>query len=139
MFPRAQRGFGVIAAIVILVIMASLAGFIVTLSATQSAGSALDVQGTRAIFAAQSGIEWGAYQTLKGTPPCAASPGTDTPLGTIDGITVTVNCKTIAVDESGTTALYEITAFACSDTTCPNTTSPGPYYVERKVTALTGL
>ncbi len=50
-----------------------------------------------------------------------------------------VNCKTIAVDESGTGALYEIAAFACSDTTCPRTTNPGPYYVERKVTALTGL
>jgi hypothetical protein len=52
---------------------------------------------------------------------------------------VKVNCKTIAVDESGTGALYEIAAFACSDTTCPRTTNPGPYYVERKVTALTGL
>ncbi len=88
---------------------------------------------------AQQGPGSSGYQTQKGTPPCAASPGTDTPLGTIDGITVTVNCKTIAVDESGTTALYEITAFACSETTCPNSTSPGPYYVERKVTALTGL
>lgn len=52
---------------------------------------------------------------------------------------MTVNCKTIAVDEVGTVALYEIAAYACSDTTCPNITNPGPYYVERKVTALTGL
>jgi MSHA biogenesis protein MshP len=133
-----QKGFGLIAAIVILVILASLSVFITTLSTTQSANSALDTMGTRAFFAAQSGVEWGVYQTLKGTaPPCAASPGINTALGRIDGITVTVNCSAVIVDEAGANSLYVVTALACNESVCPSA-SPGAFYVERKVSALTG-
>lgn len=61
--PR-QRGFGVIAAIVILVVLAGLSAFVVSISTTQNSGFVQDVQGARALRAAAAGIEWGATRWL---------------------------------------------------------------------------
>lgn len=127
-----HAGFGIIAAIVILVILASLGGFMATLASNQQIGSALDVKGSQALAAAQSGIEWGLYQT-RTAAPCAAS----TTLA-ISGYTVVVTCSTSnsgAAVEAGLGSIYALTATACSSATCPET-SPGPFYVERRVTAL---
>jgi len=57
-----QNGFSIIAAIFILVVLAALGAFMVTISTTQQVGSALDIQGSRAYQAARSGIEWGLYK-----------------------------------------------------------------------------
>jgi MSHA biogenesis protein MshP len=135
MFRKAQRGLGAIAAIVILVMLAGLAAFMANLSSSQQVGSSLDVQGVKAFAAAQSGVEWALYQSLKSSS-CAAS----TDLGALDGMNVTVTCSATAVTEQGSTAnIYAITSTACNlptGSSCPgNTTSP--LYVERRVTALT--
>ena len=126
-----QRGFGMIAAVVILVIFASLSAFMVTLSSSQQLGAALDLQGSQALLAANAGIEWGKYQTLSGG--CAGA----TTL-TVNGYTVNVACTVAnsgSAVEAGLGSLYTLTAVACNDTTCPNA-SPAPLYVERKLTAL---
>ena len=60
-----QSGFSLVTAIFLLVILASLGAFIVTISGVQQTSSALDVQGSRAYQAARSGIEWGTYQVLQ--------------------------------------------------------------------------
>lgn len=132
-----QRGLGAIAAIVILIILAGLAAFMANLSSSQQLGGSLDVQGSKAFVAAQSGTEWGLYQAIKATPAsCAAS----TNLGTIDGMFVTVTCTASAVPEQGSSAsFYAITATACNlpaGTSCPGATG-NPLYVERRVSALT--
>ena len=59
-----QSGFSLITAIFLLVILASLSAFIVTVSGVQQTSSALDVQGSRAYQAAHAGIEWASYQVL---------------------------------------------------------------------------
>ncbi|HEY6280567.1 MAG TPA: hypothetical protein VIW72_02070 [Burkholderiales bacterium] len=59
-----QSGFLLVTAIFLLVILAALGAFILTISGTQQTGSALDVQGSRAYQAARAGIEWGSYQVL---------------------------------------------------------------------------
>ena len=77
-----QRGFTIVSAIFILVVLAALGAFVVTVSTNQQIGSALDVQGTQAYQAARSGIEWGLYQ-VQATPAynfsygntCAAAVG----------------------------------------------------------------
>lgn len=56
-----QMGFGLISALFLLVVIAALAGFAVTLSTTQSQGQALDIVKARAREAALAGIEWAAY------------------------------------------------------------------------------
>ncbi len=126
-----QGGFGVIAAIVILVIFAGLSAFIVSLSSSQQLGAALDVQGSNAYLAANAGIEWGKFQTAS----AACSPSTTL---TINGYTVVITCATVnsgAAVEAGLGSIYSLVATACNNTSCPNA-SPGPLYVERKIAAL---
>ena len=60
-----QRGFGAIAAIMVLVILAALAAGITTFSTGQQLASAQDIQSARAWQAAYTGTEWGLYRALK--------------------------------------------------------------------------
>lgn len=135
MSRKSQRGLGAIAAIMILVMLAGLAGFMASLSSTQQVGSSLDVQGVKAYAAAQSGVEWGLYQSLKSSS-CVSS----TNLGMLDGMSVTVTCSATAVAEQGSSAnIYAITATACNlptSSSCPGDVT-SPLYVERRMTALT--
>lgn len=57
-----EHGFSLISAIFLLVVIAALSTFAVTLSATQQQNSALDALGSRAYQAARAGVEWGAFQ-----------------------------------------------------------------------------
>ncbi|MDD5248837.1 MAG: hypothetical protein PHY45_07625 [Rhodocyclaceae bacterium] len=140
---RRQHGFGTIAAIVVLVILAALSAGIVSVGTTQQTSSAQDVMSARAWQAARAGNEWGLYQALKGiwTTACDAATQTHQIDLTADtGFHVTVTCNSWlyneGVDPSGaaiTVRLYQIKAVACPAATCPATgaavASPG--YVER--------
>ncbi len=109
----ASRGFAIVSAIFILVVLAALGAFIVNVSTSQHVGSALDIQGVRAYQAARAGVEWGIYQVQAtpaynfsyGTPAvavgsanpntrlCPASPSSFIPAAPIlAGFTVTVTC-----------------------------------------------
>jgi MSHA biogenesis protein MshP len=96
---RPVRGFGLPSAIFLLVILALLGAFMVSLSTTQNITSAQDVQGSKAYRAARAGIEWAAFN-LKA--PATACPAASTPL-TIDSFSVTVDCSVTTHDEGGTT------------------------------------
>lgn len=63
--PMHQRGFSLISAIFLLVVIAALGTFAVTLSTTQHQSAAMDVMGKRAYQAARAGIEWGAFQIIQ--------------------------------------------------------------------------
>ena len=129
-----QRGFSLITAIFLLVVLASLGAVMMTFFTAQQQSSALDVMGSRAYQAARAGIEWGAYQVLR-NDSCAAP----TPLpalgGTLSPFTVTVGCITTSHDEGTRTAatsnpvqVYLITATAKYGVT------PGSAdYVERQM------
>lgn len=134
-----QRGFGIVAAIFILVILAGLAVAITVVSTTQHLGSALDIQGARAYQAARTGIEWGLYKALKSSS-CVAS----TDIGAFDGMTVTVQCTVAAsgdAKEAGLGSLYIVTSAACNlptGTTCPGNAGNVATitYVERRLSVL---
>ena len=137
------RGFAIISAIFILVVLAVLGGFIVNISTSQQMGSALDVQGVRAYQAARAGIEWGLYQQLplqRADPNAAcaaafAASGTFTfpvEAATLQGFTVTVTCVATA-DPVGGPTVYTIRSTACNSAGgCPNA-SPGNLYIERRL------
>jgi MSHA biogenesis protein MshP len=58
--PRhASGGFATIVALFLLVVLAALGAFMVSISTSQQVGSAQDIQGTRAYWAARAGLEWG--------------------------------------------------------------------------------
>lgn len=85
---RSQRGFAIVAAIFLLVIMAALGAFMLTMSSTEQITSAQDVQGTRAYWAAKAGIQWAAFRLQPPAVVCPASPTSFT----LDGFNVRVTC-----------------------------------------------
>ena len=100
---RPQRGFSIVSAIFLLVILASLGAFMVTFSVVQHTSSAQDLQGARAYQAARAGVEWGEYQILQVAGAgfaanCRATgvAGTSQTLpalaGTLAGFNVVVTC-----------------------------------------------
>lgn len=124
------RGFAILSAIFILVVLAALGAFILSISSSQQIGSALDVQGARAYQAARAGIEWGLYRQLQ-EGSCTTASFTPT-AATLAGFTVSVACVATP-DGNGGPTVYEITSTACSQSPCPST-APGNLYIERRLT-----
>lgn len=126
MMPRrTQGGFAYIAAVLILVVMASLAAAMVRLTDVQQTTSAQDVLVARASQAARAGIEWGLFRI--GAAGVCPADTTLTDFVLASGFRVTVTCRRAAYNEGETVAgtaalkyLYQITATACNiGATCP--------------------
>jgi MSHA biogenesis protein MshP len=125
---RAEGGFSLISAIFLLVVIAALGTFAVTLSTTQQQSAALDVQGARAYQAARAGIEWGAFQVLRNTN-CPVAPTTLPALpNTLASFTVTVLCTSTATTEAG----LPVTMFQLTSTAIQGTPAT-PNYVDRQM------
>lgn len=105
---RAQRGFALMSAIFLMVVLAVLGAGMLTFSSTQHAGSAMDIQGARAYQAARAGIEWGAYRALV-DGSCVAGPTTVALAGDLSAFTLQVSCSQTT---SGSLNAYDITANA---------------------------
>jgi MSHA biogenesis protein MshP len=124
----AQSGFSLISAIFLLVVIAALGTFAVTLSTTQQQSAAQDVLGARAYQAARAGIEWGAYQVLQNagcplpTQVLAAMPNT------LANFRVQVDCSSLATTDAGIpVVMYQLTSTATQGTVAT------PDYVERQI------
>ena len=125
--PAVQRGFSLVSAIFLLVVIAALGTFAVTLSTTQQQSAALDVLGSRAYQASRAGIEWGAYQVLR-NGSCPASQLLAAMPNTLANFNVTVNCASAATTEAGTAVtIYQLTSIATQGTVAT------PNYVERQM------
>jgi MSHA biogenesis protein MshP len=140
-----QRGMGAIAAIIVVVMLSSLAAAVTRLTYTQQISFAQDVLGAQAFQAANAGTEWGMYQALKGSWIDSACTGSSTlNLTSTMGFKVTVTCtsQTTAFNEGQDSSsnnvpvrLYIIDAVACNGSTaaCPDDNSAAkPSYVERR-------
>lgn len=137
-----QRGFSLVSAIFLLVVLAGLGAAMVNFSTTQNQSQALDVMGSRAYQAANAGIEWAAYN-IKVNPAASAVaaqvfvPNTATALGgNLAPFTVSVGYTALAQSDavvagSGVVGMWmhDITASAVYGV--PGSTD----YVERVVTA----
>ena len=125
-----QRGFSIVSAIFLLVILSAMGAFMLTFSNVQQMTSAQDLQGGKAYQAARAGIDWGAYQILQGGGTCAAS--TTVPLGgNLASFNLVVQCTSYGpyTEGANTFHLYQITATANSGTLGSTT------YVERQIQA----
>jgi len=138
----ASRGLGAIAALVVLVLLASLAAAIVRLGWTQQTTIAQDVDSARASQTAQAGMQWGLYQVFKGSWSACATPTQTLDLRAQTGYMVTVTCAYTDYNEgessegvNKTVRLFTLEATACSTVTaCPDATRvASPYYVERRM------
>lgn len=134
---KSVRGFAIVSAIFILVVLAALGAFMLSVSSSQQIASALDVQGARAYQAARVGIEWGLYRQLQASS-CSASTSFVPAAATLSGFTITVTCAATAdPGGAGGPTVYSLTSTACNQpdgVTCPNTANPGAFYVERRLT-----
>ncbi|MDD5033310.1 MAG: pilus assembly PilX N-terminal domain-containing protein [Methylococcaceae bacterium] len=135
-----QSGFGAIMAIIILVILASLAVAIIRFGMVQQLGSAQDIQSAKAWQAAKTGCEWGLYQAFKGTWTSCNNATQTLDLSADTGFQVTVNCNSTEYDEGESTPgtakkirVYTLFAVACNSSgACPDDTmATSPTYVER--------
>lgn len=115
---RSQRGFSIVSAIFLMVILAALGAAILTFSTAQHTSSAQDLEASRAYQAARAGIEWGLYQVITpvGAPAAAACTTAGLALsGNLSGFTVAVSCTRTTDTEAGATVeVYQITSTATS-------------------------
>ena len=112
-----QRGFSIISAIFLVVIVALVAAFMVNIGSVQRATVAQSVVGARAHYAATSGIEWAARQVLgnPGVSDCFAPPVTSFAVsgGNTGIFQVTVGCVPRQITEGGLTYfVYDLSATA---------------------------
>jgi MSHA biogenesis protein MshP len=155
-----QRGFGAVAAIAVLVILAALSAAIISVGTSQQMASAQDILSARAWQAARAGNEWGLYRALQAGQPWAGAACDANADGTLNtqtapldltadtGFQVTVSCDSWLYSEgeelvggtpqAKTVRIYRITAVACPAASCPATdaTVAGAGYVERTRTVL---
>ena len=154
-----EAGFTLVTAIFLLVVLAMLGAFMLSLTGIQQSSSQLDVQGVRAFQAARAGIEWGVWQVLDPShtlnpsscspvvlPGCPTSPTNLGPLTTplaesLSPFTVTVTCSATinapTTEGNRNIGAYQIIATACNQPSggaCPNA-SPASGYVERQLQA----
>lgn len=106
-----QRGFSLIPALFLLIVLAGLGSVAIRLSGIQHQTVLLAMQSARAYAAAQSGIEWAAYAALVngscGSATIALSEGG------LNGFSVDVSCaSTSHAEGSSTHTVYQIDAFA---------------------------
>lgn len=139
-----QRGFAIVSAVFLMVVLAVLGAFMLNFSASQNAASTADVQGSRAYQAARAGLEWGIYQVLDLDPvnqnfpgvavlppcPAAAFPVAGFAGTALAGFATVVQCVTTdATEGNKIIRVYSITSTATLG--APNTTG----YVQRQLTA----
>jgi MSHA biogenesis protein MshP len=142
---QTESGFSLVSAIFLLVIIAALGVFMLSLSTMSQTSSAQDLQGSKAYQAANAGIEWGTFlvMTPENTsfnlgaaqaPYACAAPLTMPALaGALQGFNVTVSCAMSSTIEGGNTLrVYQITALATWGAL------NSPQYIERSITATIG-
>jgi MSHA biogenesis protein MshP len=112
---RAQRGFSLVAALFLIVVVAALGAFAVRIGMGQQQTVNLSLLSARALSAANSGIEYGAYQALNAAT-CASATLNLTEAG-LAGFTVSVTCSPSSHSEAGGAVdVYRIEALAAYGT-----------------------
>lgn len=120
-----QRGFGLVAAMFLIIVFAGAIAAMWRMSVTQSTTSSLALQQARAYQAARAGIEYGIARALGGEA-CTS------PIS-LDGFEVTVSCtrsEVVAAEEGRTLVFHEIEAVAS------HAASGSPDHVYRKLNAV---
>jgi MSHA biogenesis protein MshP len=129
--PNWQRGFSLVSAIFLLLILTGLGAIMLSVSGVQQTESTQDLQGSKAYQAAKTGIEWGTYLILnpENTNPATApftaqfncpAGGLSTtglpalPVG-LTGFAINVACTRSDFIEGGNTiSVYQLTSVATS-------------------------
>jgi MSHA biogenesis protein MshP len=128
LYPPRQSGFAAIAALFLLVVLASMGAFMVTFSNVQQLGSAQDFQSARSYWAARAGLEWALGALTVDATACPSSPPATVDTGSVFDVTINCNLQTY-LEGTVTVKIFTLQSVASSGTVG----SVG--FVERSVSA----
>ena len=115
---RRARGSALIAALFLIVVVAALGTFAIRIGVNQQQTVDLALLGDRAYAAANSGVEWGAYQAFNTAWCTSAATVSQTVSFTqsgLNGFSATVKCaRTDHVDGTTPVHIYTVDVFAWS-------------------------
>lgn len=107
-----NRGFGLMSALFLLLVLSAAAAFMLNLSGVQRSTVNLAIQGTHAFQAARSGVDWGIWQ-LATNGTCFAATNLSLTEGGFSGFTVDVTCTSTDHTEATTnSSVYQIVSIA---------------------------
>ena len=132
---RQCRGFALMLAVFMIVTLAAIGLYLVTISTGQIQAVSQDEQATRAYQAARTGIDFGAYQLLQQNNTCPTQRLTLTQ--GLTGFYAEVACQQLLplggeIEGATTVKVYQITATGCNANPC-SPAVPGQTYVERQL------
>ena len=141
---RRCQGFALMMAVFMIVTLAAIGVYLVTMSTGQMAAASQDEQATRAYQAARTGVDWGTYQVLVNTgsgfaTTCAAGGAPNTQNLVLQqgltGFRTEVTCQRVGSEtEAGfPVVVYRLTVIGCNHSPAACGTSVDPTYVERQL------
>jgi MSHA biogenesis protein MshP len=92
MSKRVESGFAIVTAIFLLVVLAALGAFMVTLSGVHQTAPTQALDATRVYFGAKAGLDWGIQQAVAAGSCAASTPLTLTGNG-LNGVSAVVTCS----------------------------------------------
>jgi MSHA biogenesis protein MshP len=131
--PRRAKGFALILALFLIVSLAAIGAYLLTVSNVQVESGIMDEQSARAYQAARGGVEWGAYQVLQSSN-CWAGTATMPFPADLNNFSASVTCTPPLAPETeggASIAIFRITSTGCNAASCPGAAVPG--YVERQL------
>ncbi len=131
---RSQKGFSLLTAIFLLVVVAGLVGYMVSLAVVQHSTQAMAVQGARALQAARSGLDYAARRALEsGICPASEMLSFAGDEAALRAFRVTLQCSASThVEADSTVNVYRITALAESGSYAQGGLA-SPDYVARRL------
>lgn len=108
--PRKASGFTLITTLFVVVVVSSLAAYLVNISVSQHFSSALTLSALRSRHAALSGLEWVAYRVANVANSCPTIPTSMT----VEGYNVTIAACSASDITEGATAyrMFDVTVNA---------------------------
>lgn len=128
---NAARGFALPTVIFFLVIVSAIVVMMAKLSSNQAGSIALSIEGSRAYYAAKSGVEWAAYQIESNPAWCGSANLSLT--GGMMGFTVSVSCSALNtyIEGGKSISMYEVSSVASK-----GSFTNSPDYVYRQISAV---
>jgi MSHA biogenesis protein MshP len=100
---RQESGFALIPALFLIVVLGALAAVAIRVGTGQQQAVTMSLQQARALSAAQTGIEWGAYQALALGGSCVASTTLTLTEAALNGFSVIVTCAAVTFSTGAAT------------------------------------
>ena len=127
-----HAGFALMMAVFMIVTLATIGLYLITVSSGQGAAIAQDEQGVEAYQAARAGLEIGAYQVLR-TATCTPTQTITLTNQRLNGFFAKVDCQQVGETEGGAAiTVYSVKSTGCNANPC-TPAAPGSTYVERQL------